>query len=91
MSKKQKPTRKPRLAVKSAVVPLTVIHNKEPAPTFVSKTALMAAAPIEGRPAPAQPTAPERQETELPFWAHMPLAVMQFWMAQAAWAVRNRS
>jgi hypothetical protein len=85
MSKKHKSTRKqPPPVKKKTVAPPPAIKAKNGAERPVTPPVQKTMPP----PAPIAKTEPasarRERETALPFWARLPFAMMDFWMARAA-------
>jgi hypothetical protein len=81
MSKKHKSNRKPQPPAKKAAVqpPVVKVKNRRPVASPVRQS--VAPAP-PARGATGEPRAAERgHAAPLPFWARMPLAVIDFWMS----------
>jgi len=80
MSKKHKSNRKPQPPAKKAVVQPPAVKTKNSRP--VASPVRQSVAPAPARSAIGEPGAAERgHAAPLPFWARMPLAVIDFWMS----------
>ena len=82
MSKKHKSSRKPQPPAKKAVVQPPVVKAKNSRP--VASPVRQRVAPAPARDAIGEPGGAVRgHAAPLPFWARMPLAVIDFWMSPA--------